>query len=110
MARADSCPRRRWPPAVCLQVICAFSAWLSFCSSSLAQPSSLPREDFWVPDGEVNVVVETNGVVYVGGQFDYVGPVLTTGGAFDSVSANEILDFPKANGAVKAIQSDPAGG
>ncbi|HEY2952637.1 MAG TPA: immunoglobulin domain-containing protein, partial [Verrucomicrobiae bacterium] len=77
---------------------------------SQAQPSSLAREDFWVPDGPVNAIVETNGIVYVGGLFDYVGLVTETGNALDLVSAASTLDFPTFKGAIKAVATDNAGG
>ncbi len=92
------------------------TAWLGMCfllcmtAGGLAQPSSFPRDDFWVPDGPVNAVVETNGVVYIGGLFDYIGPVSETGTAFDLVSAAPDLSFPRFKGAIKAIVTDNAGG
>src|SRR2546430_10368614 len=78
---------------------CALAALL-FCSDVLAQPSSLPREDFWVPDGEVRAVIETNGVVYVGGIFDYVSPVSETASAFDFESGATLPAFPQMSGDV----------
>ncbi len=75
-----------------------------------AQPSSLAREDFWVPDGPVNAIVETNGAVYIGGLFEYISPVSLTGNAFDLVSGAALPGFPKVNGAIKAIVADNAGG
>src|SRR2546429_9899857 len=86
-------------------------ALLAFgCATLFAQPSSLPRDDFWVPDGEVRAVIETNGVVYVGGIFDYVSPVSETASAFDFESGATLPDFPKITGAVKAVVTDNAGG
>src|SRR5438067_1733341 len=95
--------------ALIARASCALAALLS-CLDVLAQPSSLPREDFWVPDGEVRAVIETNGVVYVGGIFDYVSPVSETGSAFDFESGATLPDFPKITGAVKAVVTDNAGG
>src|SRR5688572_4609388 len=67
-----------------------YATWLGVLLAGtaqlLAQPSSLPRKDFWVPDGPVNAVVETNGIVYIGGLFDYVGRVSETGMALDLVA------------------------
>ncbi len=75
-----------------------------------AQHSNLPRDDFWVTDGEVRAVLETNGVLYVGGIFDYVSPVSETGAAFDPISGATLFDFPKFAGTIKVIQGDNAGG
>ena len=77
---------------------------------ALAQPSSVPREDFWVPDGPVNAVVETNGVIYIGGLFDYVSPNSRTGGAYDLLSGASLPGFPRFGGTIKAIVTDNAGG
>src|SRR5437868_10960367 len=88
---------------------CALAALL-FCGKLSAQPTNLAREDFWVPDGQVNAIVETNGVLYIGGLFDYISPVSDTGNAFDLTSGAALPGFPKVNGAVKAILTDNAGG
>jgi len=79
-------------------------------SLTLAQPSSVPRDDFWVPDGPVNAVVETNGVIYIGGLFGYVSPNSGTGGAFDLLSGAPVPGFPRFAGAIKAIVPDNVGG
>jgi hypothetical protein len=79
-------------------------------SMTLAQPSSMPRDDFWVPDGPVNAVVETNGVIYIGGLFGYVSPNSGTGGAFDLLSGAPVPRFPRFAGAIKTIVPDNAGG
>jgi trimeric autotransporter adhesin len=93
--------------------------WVSalFClllaPSAHTQPSSVPREDFWVPDGPVHAIVETNGIVYIGGLFDYISPVSEagkTGKAFDRISGENLPDMPKVNGTIKAIIPDNAGG
>jgi hypothetical protein len=92
----------RKTPILFLGLACALGA--------LAQPTNVPREDFWVPDGPVHAVLETNGVVYLGGRFDYLSPVSETGRAFDSFSAAQLPDFPKFNGTIKAIITDNLGG
>src|SRR5688572_16569666 len=84
--------------------------WLTLSPPALAQPSSLARKDFWVPDGEVNAIVETNGTVYIGGLFDYVGRVSETGTALDLVAGTTDLSFPTFKGAIKAVVTDGSGG
>jgi hypothetical protein len=92
-------------------VTLAFIALIvALAAQVFAQPSSLPRKDFWVPDGEVNAIVETNGIVYIGGLFDYVGRVSETGTAVDLVAGASDLNFPKFKGAIKAVVTDGAGG
>src|SRR5437868_4661090 len=92
------------------QIFIALAGLFLLAMIAHGQHSNLPREDFWVTDGEVRTVLETNGVVYIGGIFDYVGPVSETGGAFDSISGASLIGFPKFAGTIKVIQGDNAGG
>src|ERR1700709_109366 len=39
-----------------------------------SQPSSFTDSKFWLTDGPVNAILATNGTVYIGGDFSYVGP------------------------------------
>lgn len=78
--------------------------------SSLPAISRDPRRDFWVPDGRVFSIVEAQGTVFIGGDFNYVGPDAETGGAFDIYSGSPDPDFPKVNGAIRAVAIDPRGG
>lgn len=80
------------------------------CWTAVAEPSSLPRSDFWVPDGPVRAILEHKGVLYVAGTFEYISPVSETGGAFETVSGFADPDFPRFAGAIKAIVSDNVGG
>src|SRR3954463_12506892 len=92
------------------QIFIALTGFLLMAMTGQGQHSNLPREDFWVTDGEVRTLLETNGVVYIGGIFDYVGPVSETGGAFDPISGASLIGFPKFTGTIKIIQGDNAGG
>src|SRR6185503_14565209 len=108
--RAERPPVRAFFSAVSPFRLLNWLAMLWLASNSLAHPTSVPRDDFWVPDGPVNAIVETNGVIYIGGLFDYISPVSETGNAFDSVSGANLPDFPKFNGTIKAVIPDNAGG
>ena len=55
-------------------LIILFHCVLSFQQSAWSQLSTVPRDDFWITDGEVNALVVTNGLVYLGGNFHAVGP------------------------------------
>jgi hypothetical protein len=83
---------------------------LALISFVQAQPSSAPREDFWVPDGIVNAVVETNGVLYIGGDFNSIAPNGGRGALFNIFSGDATPLFPQANGAILSIIPDGAGG
>jgi len=74
-------------------------------------PSTEPREDFWFPDGPVHAILATNGVVYIGGDFESVSRANTpTSGGFDRFSGSLDPDLPAINGAVHAIAPDGRGG
>jgi len=75
-----------------------------------AAPSTVPREDFWVPNGPVFSVLVTNDMVYLGGRFDYIGPTAGTGGTFDIFSGEPTPEFPKTDGAVAVALPDGRGG
>jgi hypothetical protein len=75
-----------------------------------AQPSSVPETRFWRTDGPVLAILVTNNTVYLGGQFNYVGP--DTGGAsvVDAVTGNLRSGFPLINGPVYSAAPDGRGG
>ncbi len=80
-------------------------------SLAWAQPSSIPRADFWDTDGDVWAVVVTNGIAYVGGRFGAVisgYPVSEAG--FDLTSGLAQPDFPPANDTINTAISDGSGG
>jgi trimeric autotransporter adhesin len=81
-----------------------------FPSPPELQPSDVPREEFWHPDGPVYAIVETNGVVYVGGQFSSVLDNGGKGALLDLSSGLADPQFPKFNGAITASVSDGNGG
>lgn len=80
------------------------------CWSGRAELTGTPREDFWIPDGPVRALVETNGVLYVGGQFTYLSPTSETGGAFDANTGVALADFPRFDGLIRAVVPDHSGG
>src|ERR1043165_9758272 len=75
-----------------------------------AQPATVLREDFWVPDGVVHTVVATNGVVYVGGDFKTVCPNAGRGEVLNIFSAESRPLLPQANGGIFAVVADGSGG
>ena len=77
---------------------------------SNAQPANTPRQEFCVPDGSVNALLVTNGIIYLGGFFTHVGPY--TGGftLLDKTTGQNDGTLPRVHGRVRAIASDGAGG
>ncbi|HEY3243908.1 MAG TPA: hypothetical protein VGM03_11205, partial [Phycisphaerae bacterium] len=79
-------------------------------SISYAQLQSTPREDLWFPNGTVNAIAVADGVVYIGGRFDYVGPRTGNTVAVDVISGTNDSALPEISGNVYAIVPDGAGG
>ncbi|MBC8001874.1 MAG: hypothetical protein H7X97_04725, partial [Opitutaceae bacterium] len=76
----------------------------------LAQLSSTPQEKFWTTDGTVYSMLETNGVIYIGGDFSYVGPNNGSGAVTPTNSTAPYTGWPGVDGDVYAAVSDGAGG
>src|SRR5437773_1477867 len=57
--------------------------------------SSAPRGDFWVPDGPVQAMLATNGIIYLRGDFNYIRPNRGTGIALDIDSNAPGPTFPQ---------------
>ena len=74
--------------------------------SAVAQVSASLRQNFWTIDGPVLSVLETNGFVYVGGQFTNVGPFTGGAAALDATTGTLLPNFPVVNGTVAAVVSD----
>ncbi len=77
---------------------------------SYAQPSSTPAPEFWRPDGPVLTMALTAERVYLGGQFNYVGPYTGGAGVVDSDSGAPSMPFPAVVGVVTSAASDGQGG
>src|SRR5262252_2366833 len=89
------------PGAFGLLALIALSGWTQ---------SSAPLDNFWYPDGPVNVVVATNGTVYLGGSFNYVGPYTGGGAVLDLASGARDDLYPRVDGAVYVATPDGSGG
>ena len=62
-------------------------------------------------DGPVNAIASTNGTVYLGGDFSYVGPRTGPMALFDQASGGLLSSTPpRINGVLKAVVPDGAGG
>src|SRR5262245_48494108 len=75
----------------------------------LADPRNAPR-DFWITDGTVDSIARQGGVIYLGGDFAYVGPPTGSFAATDAVTGAPLLDRARVNGFVLAVAPDGAGG
>jgi len=87
---------------------------LLLASFSLAA-APLPRSDLWVANGTVYATALDEGnssskTLYIGGNFDYVGPRTGTGVAINATTATLVANMPEINGPVYAVVSDGSGG
>lgn len=73
-------------------------------------PTENPRADFWLPDGVVHAVLETNGVIYLGGEFTSLSPNLPTSAMLNAVNGHADLTFPPVSGIIYSAIPDGAGG
>ena len=72
--------------------------------------SDRKREAVWVPDGPVYSAVETNGVLYLGGDFAFVRPNRQSGMAIDIDYQEPDASFPTVDGQILTTVSDGSGG
>ena len=75
-----------------------------------AQLSSTPQEKFWTTDGTVYSMLETNGAIYIGGDFSYVGPNNGSGAVTPTNSTFPYVGWPGVDGDVYAATADGSGG
>jgi hypothetical protein len=73
-----------------------------------AQPATL-RSDAWMTDGQVFDIVHSDGITYIGGQFNFV-TMFTGNGAALSMRTATPLPQPRVNGTIFAVIPDGAGG
>jgi hypothetical protein len=77
-------------------LILSLVIWITF--SGRAQPSNAPLANFWIANNQVNAIVETKGVVYLGGNFTYVGPNTGPGGVVNATTGEPDTGWPRLSG------------
>jgi trimeric autotransporter adhesin len=88
-----------------------FACYCLTVSQLHGQPAPLSDQRFWLTDGPVNAILATNGTVYIGGDFSYVGPRTGPAALFDQATGGLLVSTaPRINGVVKAVVSDGSGG
>lgn len=81
-----------------------------FATSLAAQPANSPRRDFWTADGPVFSVINTNGKIYLAGNFSVIGFGAAGGTTLDTATGAPDLEMPGVTGSINAVVSDGAGG
>jgi hypothetical protein len=92
---------------LCLLVACV---WIALAQLLQAQRSNSPLTNFWYPDGNVNAIAEANGIVYLGGQFNYIGPYTGNAAVLDVSTGARDDTFPAVDGNISVAAPDGAGG
>ena len=80
------------------------------CHTAVSQPSNLPDLTFPVTDGPVLTALETNGILYVGGNFSQIGPFTGGFAPVDPSTGNPVPPLPRVLGTVSCSVPDTQGG
>lgn len=73
-------------------------------------PADVARSDFWVPDGVVHAILETNGVIYLGGEFTSLSPNAPATALLNAVNGRSDVSFPAVHGTIYSAIPDGTGG
>lgn len=79
-----------------------------FTTSTLISQTLQPN--WWAADQTVNTIVKDGNTVYIGGNFNVVGPVAPFGVPIDPATGKTVANFPKPNSEITAAVSDGSGG
>jgi len=80
-----------------------------FLGAALARAETV-RDQLWVTDGDVRAVAYTNNTIYLGGNFQHVGPAIGGMAVFDQTSGAAFTPYFGVAGTVDAIITDGLGG
>ena len=89
---------------VSLALACAALSPLPFARAQTVSP------DFYITNGQVLAQVLRGHTLYIGGMFNFVGPVTGAGVPVDTTTGAPAPGFPRVNGTVMAAIPDGAGG
>jgi hypothetical protein len=76
----------------------------------LAVSSYTPDDNLWIPNGFVYSSIVDGNFLYIGGNFDYVGPYTGHGVTVDTLIGTVNSSFPEVNGSINTSVSDGSGG
>ncbi len=96
-------------PRVFFKIAALFITLQMSVIHAFAQPIT-PKNGTWITNGTVSAVAYSNGLIYLGGDFTYVGPNTGSGAALSTTTGASDLKFPKVNGAIDVVTADGADG
>lgn len=99
-------PRRVAFANVLILASCVFAV----TGRAWAQSTPGPRVSTWTPNGVVSTLAIDGNTLYVGGTFDYVGPLTGGFGVVDAADATGINTDAQVMGGAAAIAADGSGG
>lgn len=92
-----------------LFLLLLFSIYL--CAlQGFSQPSGACIDRFWHPDGPVHALLSHEGILYLGGSFEYMGPRTGSAGLLEVESGQAAGPFPVILGVVLTAIPDGTGG
>src|SRR5262249_11377974 len=94
----------------------AIAAAVAFAGAAVATLAGSPARaqtvapDFYITNGQVNAQFVRGNPLYIGGTFNFVGPVTGSGVPVDTSTAAPAAGYPRVNGTVMAVVPDGSGG
>ena len=103
-------PTRAVTHARSARAIFALMCSFGIATDAAAQSPPGPRVTTWTPNGVVSTLAIDGNTLYVGGTFDYVGPLTGGFGIVDAADATGINTDAQVMGGATAIAADGSGG
>ncbi|MCX7013312.1 MAG: hypothetical protein NTW86_12290 [Candidatus Sumerlaeota bacterium] len=70
----------------------------------------IPRETAWAPDMRIWAIAKTPTTIYIGGDFEHVGPTTGAGVPIDATTGSPVASYPRVENAVRTCVADGSGG
>jgi len=95
---------RKWRHVLAWAIAATLAMWTPPVAAQALNPN------FWVTNGAVHAIVPDGNIIYISGDFTYVGPPNGSGAPLSAATAELAGPFPKVVGAINTVISDGSGG